>query len=142
MASGDVVPGPGDVHTPVILLVDDDVLVRFSTAEILRDEGHVVLEAVNASEALEIIETGHPLDLVLSDVRMPGQMDGLALTQVIRTLRPALPVVLVSSHLAPETPHVANAFLGKPYRVADLIAIVQQMIGPEWQAQQSSPSAS
>jgi two-component system, response regulator PdtaR len=51
-------PGPGAIGAPVILLVEDDVLVRLATAELLRDEGYVVLEAVNAGEAVALIETG------------------------------------------------------------------------------------
>ena len=142
MTSGEVLPGPGDGHAPVILLVEDDVLVRFTTAETLRDSGYHVLEAVDAGEALSLIGTGHPLDLVLSDVRMPGQMDGVALTYAIKEVRPNLPVVLVSSHLEPNTSHAGEAFLSKPYQVGELFKIVERFVGVEWQTKYSSPTAS
>src|SRR6476661_2808230 len=87
-----VIPGPGESHNPVILLVEDDVLVRFTTADILREAGFDVLEAVDSSEALALLTTGHPLDLVLTDIRMPGHMDGVQLASVIKNTRPNLPV--------------------------------------------------
>ena len=142
MSGGEVVPGPGEMHTPVILLAEDDVLVRFTTAETLRDAGYVVLVAVDASEALSLIGTGHPLDLVLTDVRMPGDMDGIARTYAFKQLRPNLPVVLVSSHLEPNATHAGEAFLAKPYHPAELIKLVEQMVGAEWQKQFKSPTAS
>lgn len=142
VTSGEILPGPGEGHVPVILLAEDDVLVRFTTAETLRDAGYTVLEAADASEALSLIETGHPFDLVLSDVRMPGKIDGVALTFAIKDLRQNLPVVLVSSHLEPDRAHAGDAFLSKPYQVADLFRIVEQFVGVEWQTKRSNPTAS
>lgn len=142
MTSGEVLPGPGEGHTPVILLAEDDVLVRFITAEILREAGYVVLEAVDAAEALALISTGQPLDLVLSDVRMPGQMDGTRLTYAIKELRPAMPVVLISSHLDPEVAHSADAFLSKPFSPGQLVDLVDQFVGAKWQTRLSGPTAS
>lgn len=140
--SNKVLQGPGEGHTPVVLIAEDDVLVRFTTAEILRDAGYVVLEAVDASEAIALISTGHPLDLVLSDVRMPGEMDGVALSHAIKALRPHLPVVMVSSHLEPDTVHGGDAFLSKPYQPENLLKLVGQFVGAEWQTKQTRPTAS
>jgi CheY-like chemotaxis protein len=142
VTSGEVVAGPGEGRTPVILLAEDDVLVRFMTAEILRDAGYIVLEAVDASEALSLIGTGHPLDLVVSDVRMPGQMDGAGLTYAIKELRPSLPIVLISSHLEPRMTHAAEAFLSKPYSPSDLLKLAEQFVGAQWQTRLSGPTAS
>lgn len=142
MTSGEVVPDPAGMRNPVILLVEDDVLVRFSTAEILRDAGYVVLEAVNASEALALVSSGRPLALVLSDVRMPGEMDGVALSYAVKAQRPDLPIVLASSHLEPDTPLGANVFLAKPYSAHRLIQLVKDVIGFEWQNRPGNPTAS
>lgn len=142
MTSGEVVCGPGNDQSPIILLADDEVLVRFSTADLLRDEGYVVLEAADGSEALSLLTSGHPLDLVLSDIRMPGEPDGVALTSVIKAMRPSLPVVLVSSHLEPGTAHAADGFLAKPYQPAQLLETVKTMIGTEWQSGQRTRIAS
>ncbi|MCL6730323.1 response regulator [Sphingomonas hankyongi] len=142
MTSAEVIAGPGDGHIPIILLAEDDVLVRFTTAETLREAGYVVLEAVDASEALALIATGHPLDIVLSDVRMPGELDGVALTYAIKKLRPNLPIVLISSHLDPKTKHVGDAFIAKPYQQSELLELVEHLVGAEWQTKRSNPSAS
>lgn len=142
MTSAEVVPGPGDDRSPVILIVEDDILVRFATAELLRTEGYTVLEAVSASEALQLLATGHPLDLVLSDIRMRGGMDGVSLTYAMKAVRPYLPIVLVSSHLSPDTTHAADAFLAKPYLPDKLFRLVAQMIATGWQVQSSGPAAS
>lgn len=142
LASGTILPGPGAIGAPVILLVEDDVLVRLATAELLRDEGYVVLEAVNAREAVALIETGHPIDLVMSDIRMPGGMNGLELSFAVKQLRSNLPVMLFSSHLPDEGDHCSDAFLQKPYRPDDLFRIVSKLVGAEWPSQSNKPTAS
>jgi len=142
VTTGKVLPGPGAIGQPVILLVEDDVLVRLSTAELLRDEGYIVLEAVNAIEALALVETGHPLDLVISDIRMPGGTDGLELCSTIKHLRPNLPVMLFSSHVPDPAGPCGDAFLQKPYRPEDLFGLVKKMVGAEWPNQSNSPIAS
>jgi len=142
LAAGKVLPGPGAVGQPVILLVEDDVLVRLATADLLRDEGYVVLEAVNADEALALLETGHPLDLIISDIRMPGRMNGLELCWSVKQVRAHLPVMLFSSHLPDDRPHCADAFLAKPYQPRELFDLVRKMVGAEWPNQNNSPTAS
>jgi len=97
---------------------------------------------VDAPEALALIGTGHPLDLVLSDVRMPGEMDGVALTHAIKALRPNLPIALISSHLDPGMTHCGEAFLSKPYEPAHLLLLVEKLVGAKWQTRHSNPTAS
>jgi CheY-like chemotaxis protein len=136
-----VIHGPGESRKPVILLVEDNVLVRFATADILREAGFDVLEAVDASEALALLTTGHPLDLVITDIRMPGHMDGVQLAGVIKNSRPNLPVALLSSHL--ERPdHPADVFIAKPYDPDALVEVVERLIGAEWRSNLASPNAS
>ena len=136
-----VVPGPGESRKPVILLVEDDVLVRFMTADILREAGLDVLEAVDASEALALLSTGHPLDLVITDIRMPGHMDGVQLASVIKNVRPNLPIALLSSHFDGGE-HAADVFISKPYDPVELVEVVQRLIGAEWRSNLTSPNAS
>ena len=142
VSNSKVLPGPGAVGQPIVMLVEDDVLVRLATAELLRDEGYVVLEAVDAGEALALVGTGHPIDLVLTDVRMPGTMNGLELSFAVKDLRTNLPVVLFSSHLPDDALHCADAFLQKPYRPEDLFNLVNSIVGVEWQTQATKPTAS
>lgn len=142
VSSSKVLPGPGAVGQPIILLVEDDVLVRLATAELLRDEGYAVLEAVNAREALTLVGTGHPIDLVITDIRMPGGLNGLDLCSGIKNLRANLPVVLFSSHLPQGASHCADAFLQKPYRTEELFELVRRIVGVECQTGATGPTAS
>lgn len=107
-----------------ILFVEDQVLVRFSSADLLRGEGHEVIEAANGSEALSLIDAGLEFDLLVSDIRMPGAIDGLELIRLATERHPGLPMLLVSSE-----PSRANAsrtpFLQKPYSDDALLKAVQ-----------------
>ena len=73
---------------------------------------------------------------------MPGKMDGIALTYAIKQVRPSLPVVLLSSHLDPETTHAGEAFMEKPYHAEELLKLVEQLVGTEWQKKLKRPTAS
>ena len=100
-----------------ILVVEDEVLIRWMVAEILRDAGYAVIEAMNGDEALEIIQSGVRVDLVFSDVRMPGKIDGTTLLEIVRKQRPDLPVVITSGHCDPTAALSGGAvdFVRKPY---------------------------
>jgi CheY-like chemotaxis protein len=137
---GELIPGPGFEHRPVIMLVEDEVLVRLACSELLRDENYTVLEAADAAEALQLFESGHPVDLVITDVRMPGEMDGLALTAELKGKRPYLPVLIVSAYPGENPAHVANAFLSKPYMPSELLETVSDLMGVEWQNRQTPRS--
>lgn len=112
---------------PCVLVVEDEFFVRFAVAEALRDAGYTVVEAVNGDEALEIIEAGVPLDLVFTDVRMPGSIDGLALLDLIKRSRPDLPVLVTSGHADPMLAINGGAFqfVRKPYVLEALVRLIQ-----------------
>jgi CheY-like chemotaxis protein len=87
---------PHDLET--ILVVEDEVLVRMVICDYLRDCGYRVIEAAGADEAMLVLQQDDPaIDAVLSDVEMPGAMDGFALAQWIRRHRPGLDVILVGN---------------------------------------------
>jgi len=92
------------------------MLVRFMLSDGLRDEGYHVIEACDADEALAILETVTP-DLIISDVRMPGSVNGLGLLALIRKSLPSLPVIIMSGHLHPEVALADGAvqFIAKPF---------------------------
>ena len=114
-----------------ILVVEDEMLIRIVASDDLRECGHDVIEACNADEALAILHTAAQIDLIVSDVRMPGSIDGMGLLAVVREMRPDLPVIITSGHLAP---HVAMAggaacFLGKPYLPEEIGRAVEHELG-------------
>src|ERR1700741_2595049 len=88
-----VTPG----RTATILVVDDDPLIAMSTVDMLEDLGHTVIEAHSAKRALEILEAGQPIDLMMTDQAMPG-MTGIELAEIARTKRPDMPVLLATGY--------------------------------------------
>ena len=89
---GEPVPAP----PPTILVVEDDVLVRNIVAAYLRECGFDVIEASGADEAIRVLQADVRVDIVFSDVNMPGSMDGFGLAQWVRRERPWLRVILTS----------------------------------------------
>ena len=124
------VPSEKAERPRAILVVEDEILVRLMIADEFRTVGFVVLEAVNADEALVVLHGPEPVDLLLTDVRMPGTADGLTLAAAARASWPELKIILVSAHL-PNGPAagVADAFFAKPYDVSALIDRVKKLLG-------------
>src|ERR1700728_1528520 len=101
-----------------VLLVEDEVTLRLWIAEELRDAGFTVIEAKNADEASAIIASGSPVDLIFSDVRMPGSMNGLEFARRVRAQYPTLPIIITSGDLGPGGTGGLGRLLKKPYSVA------------------------
>ena len=111
---------------PLILVVEDELLIRMMLCDGLRDEGYQVIEACDADEALTVLAAAAP-DLIISDVRMPGSMDGMGLLAVVRETLPTLPVIITSAHRE-ATLAVADGatqFLEKPYLVVSVIEAIE-----------------
>src|SRR5215475_1706767 len=96
MNAARLVKDDADPAPPSVLVVEDDVLVRVVVAGYLRDCGFEVIEAGDASEAIRILEAGIEVDVVFSDVNMPGDMDGFGLAQWVRREREHIKVILTS----------------------------------------------
>ncbi len=112
-----------------ILVVEDDVLIRVVIADELRARGFLVIEAATADQALSYFQAGVQIDLVLSDIEMPGSMNGLGLIQHLRTHEPHLPTVLTSG--ASPGAHAADAFVSKPYEASQVVALVTKLLHKE-----------
>jgi len=108
----------------LILVVDDDPLVRLSVVALLEELGHSVVSAESGNEALQIIASNPAIELILSDELMPG-MTGSQLTTIIHELRPNLPVILASgfAELRPGSAVTAPR-LAKPFSSRDLVAAI------------------
>jgi CheY-like chemotaxis protein len=121
-----------DERVPALLIVEDEVLIRLSVADYLRDCGFKVFEAADAREALDILATETAVDLVFSDVALPGGMDGFALAQKIRVERPGLPVVLASgdSRKAAIARDLCEnePFFAKPYDIEQVVRHIRALI--------------
>jgi DNA-binding NtrC family response regulator len=115
-----------------VLVVDDEAVIRRFAARVLREEGFGVHEATDGAEALELIRGGIAnLDVVLSDIVMP-RVNGVQLLQSLSTLRPALPVILMSgfgtAQLAERGIAVPCGVLSKPFSSDVLVAEVRRCI--------------
>ena len=115
-------PAEANPRQPIILVVEDEILIRAAVAEYLRKSGYTVVEAADAAEAIAVFASGEPIDLAMCDVNMPGTMDGLGLARWIRRHHCTLPVLLTSGRRialsAGKTP--ADFFIAKPYRLEKL----------------------
>jgi len=110
---------------PTVLVVEDEILIRLLVADTLRNQGIYVLEAANAAEALTIIESALPVHVLFTDIRLPGRMDGIGLSKLVRDRRPQIKLIVASSDLPPGyIRQTADVFIFKPY---DLGAMVHQV---------------
>jgi|SRR5262245_552248 len=125
-------PNPKD-RTPAILVVEDELLIRFVISDYLQHCGFRVHVAGSAAEAIEILESAdHPIDLVFSDVAMPGELDGFGLAQWVRDKRPGLPVILTSGDAkksaAAKELCENEPFFAKPYDAEQVVNKIRAAI--------------
>ena len=123
-----MVPALSPAPKPIrVMFVEDEVLVRFPIAETLRATGLEVIEASNADEAWYYLLSGQAVDLIFSDIQMPGSMDGLELTRRVQQRFGHIIIVLTSgrqSQRSTDHPH----FLAKPYRIGDVTALITNLL--------------
>ncbi len=113
-------------HLGLVLVVDDEELVRMTTSEILQDLGYRTLEAPDAKAALAVLNGGEPVDFVVTDHLMPG-MTGAELALTIRGLWPVLPVLLVSGYAEPDGVPADLPRLTKPFKREALSAALHAL---------------
>ena len=114
-----------------VLVVEDEMVLRMRAVDIVEDAGFTAIEAVNADEALSILENRSDIALLFSDIQMPGSMDGLKLAYAVHARWPAIKIILVSGQITlSDADKPANSlFFGKPLVVKQMIAEIQAMVG-------------
>ena len=118
-----------EARPAVILFVDDDPLIAMSTAEMLEDLGHKVIPASSGRDALNILRSPQPIDLMMTDHMMPG-MTGIELAVHSREVRPKLPILLATGYAdLPEGSHLDLPRLAKPYHQDQLRDRLEQLLG-------------
>jgi CheY-like chemotaxis protein len=129
-------PGSHPANSPTVLVVDDDILLRLTIAGVLREQACNVVEATSADEALSILQSGAAVNVVFTDVRMPGSIDGIALACIIRADWPSVDVVLTSGTPSADDRIGTIRFFSKPYDPDEVAAHIRSLIG----ARLSSPA--
>ncbi len=114
-----------------VLLVEDEVLVRLSIADDLRQASLTVLEAANADEASTILESHtQRVGLVLTDIQMPGRIDGRGLVRLVRERYPDVRIIVLTGVRPDGLKDVAaDALLAKPHSATELIAHIKRLLG-------------
>jgi CheY-like chemotaxis protein len=114
----------------LVLLVEDEALIRMLAVDILENAGFTVVDAGHAREALEYLHAkSSDIAIMITDVQMPGSMDGLDLAHHARTHWPWIAVLIVSGHLAPLSGAMpaGSRFLPKPYQAEGLVTAVREL---------------
>ncbi len=128
----------------VVLVVEDETLVRMFMTDFLDEAGFKVFEAVNADEALTVLKARPDVQVVVTDIEMPaGSMNGLNLARAIQKRWPGVGVVVTSGRERPGPDDLSEkvAFLAKPYLPDTIINVIRQLATPQVVEPQSSQSA-
>jgi CheY-like chemotaxis protein len=117
---------------PVVLVVEDEMMLRMRAVDMVEDAGYTSVEAVDADDAVAILEARSDIALLFTDIQMPGSMDGLELAQAVHERWPPIRIILVSGQLKPANADIPadTRFFAKPFEAGDMIAEMQDMIGP------------
>jgi CheY-like chemotaxis protein len=116
-------------HHPVILIVEDEALVRLSAVGMLEDAGFRMIEAVNGNEALELLEADSDVQLLFTDINMPGAINGLALAERVHDRWPHIGIILASARPI-QRPHelpAGSRFEQKPYSPATVVRHAREL---------------
>src|SRR5580704_7640347 len=116
---------------PAVLVVEDEMLLRMRAVDMVEDAGFNPIEAINADDALAILESRSDIELLFTDTQMPGSMDGLKLANAVHERWPLIKIILVSGQLklTDDDKPADSRFFGKPLDVKQMIAEMQDMIG-------------
>jgi DNA-binding NtrC family response regulator len=130
MAAEDAhVDTPQIVKKAIVLIVEDESLVRFAAVDFIRDAGFETLEARNADEAISILEAHLDIRIVFTDIDMPGSMDRLKLAIAIRGRWPPVEIIVTSGKYSfpPGGPPARGEFVPKPYAESVIVTALRRM---------------
>jgi two-component system, response regulator PdtaR len=114
---------------PVVLIVEDEVLIRLSAVGMLEDAGFGMIEAVNSDQALELLAADSDVQLLFTDVNMPGTIDGLALARQVRERWPHIGIMVASAKRAPQPEEMpaGSRFEQKPYSLDTVVRHAREL---------------
>lgn len=114
----------------VVLVVEDEILIRMGAIQMLEDAGFATVEAGNADDAMRILEVRNDIRAVFTDINMPGTLDGMRLARMIRGRWPPIHLIVTSGLMLPsaEDLGVIGKFIPKPYRMEDVITTLRELL--------------
>ncbi len=117
-------------QSPLILVVEDEELLRLLAVDVVEEAGFVPLVAKNADEAISVLEEHSDISLLFTDIHMPGSMDGLKLAHAVRHRWPPIKIIIVSGkvRLSENDMPTNSRFFAKPYRAEHLIAELRSLV--------------
>ena len=107
------------------------MMLRMRAVDMVEDAGYTPIEALDADEAVAILESRSDIALMCTDIQMPGSMDGLGLAHAVHARWPSIKIIVVSGQLNPPSIDLppCSRFFGKPLQASQMIAQIQSMIG-------------
>jgi len=116
---------------PVVLIVEDEFLLRMDAVDMVGAAGFEVVEAGNADQAIEILEARPDITVVFTDIQMPGSMDGLKLARAVRGRWPPIKIVATSGRgsVAEMDLPEGGRFLPKPYSPMQVTGVLRELMG-------------
>jgi two-component sensor histidine kinase/CheY-like chemotaxis protein len=116
---------------PAVLVVEDEMMLRMRAVDMVEDAGYTPIEAINADDALAILESRSDIELLFTDIQMPGSIDGLKLAYAVHERWPLIKIILVSGQLklTDDDKPVDSRFFGKPLDTKHMITEMQDMMG-------------
>jgi two-component system, response regulator PdtaR len=116
---------------PVVLIVEDQILLRMNAIDMIEEAGFEVVEAGNADEAILILESRTDIRVVFTDIQMPGSMDGLKLAAAVRGRWPPIKIIATSGHYVIRDGDLPAdvVFLPKPYTLERVSTLLHKLTG-------------
>jgi CheY-like chemotaxis protein len=116
---------------PVVLVVEDEPLLRMLAVEVVKEAGFIAIEARDADEAVILLESRTDIALLFTDINMPGSMDGLKLAHAVRDRWPPIKILVVSGKQQLQSSDLLSnsCFVGKPYQASALVEELRSMVG-------------
>jgi len=113
----------------VVLIVEDEMMLRMSAVDMVEDAGYTPIEASDADEAVAILESRSDIALMYTDIQMPGSMDGVGLAHAVYVRWPSIKIIVVSGQSNPPDLPPCSKFFSKPLEAGHMIAQMRNMIG-------------
>jgi len=113
---------------PIVLVVEDNSLVRVVIADFLESGGFTVIQAADGAAALQVLASGADFHVLFTDVQMPGPIDGVGVAMRVRDQRPGMPIVVTSGHGIPESLPAGGRFVSKPYDNRKVVTLLRDLV--------------